>query len=207
MSCFASIFLIPEVQGLSSEQPRSVACWALANGRISTGSEVNINTICSWETKASCQTLLGPAASGTCFVIFTIGLAMFTLLKSFQIIKNRKTFKHYCFSALQGAGGGRKKRTLFQREQVECQGRGRQGDICCLVQIYQVMPPPILICLSLLNHSALLLPSGSWFSPLLTSPTKTGKLIFAYFPVFRLLHSDKLSGLEEIFWTSDIERA
>ena len=106
---------------------------ALANGRISTGSEVNINTICSWETKASCQTL-GPAASGTCFVIFTIGLAMFTLLKSFQIIKNRKTFKHYCFSALQCAGGGRKKRTLFQREQVECQGRGRQGDICCLVQ-------------------------------------------------------------------------
>ena len=47
---------------------------------------------------------LGAAASGTCFVIFTIGLAMFTLLKSFQIIKNRKTFEHYCFSTLQRAG-------------------------------------------------------------------------------------------------------
>ena len=38
---------------------RGAACWALANGRISAGSGVNINTICSEETKASCQTL-GP---------------------------------------------------------------------------------------------------------------------------------------------------
>ena len=69
--------------------------------------------------------------------------------------------------------------------------------------------PPTPICLPLLNHSALLLPSCSWISPLLTyiSHTKTAKLIFAYFPVFCLLHSDKLAGLKEIFWTSDIERA
>ena len=61
VSCFASIFLIPEVQGLSSwaASRSGAACWALANGRISAGSGVNINTICSEETKASCQTL-GP---------------------------------------------------------------------------------------------------------------------------------------------------
>ena len=58
VSCFASIFLIPEVQCLSSEQQRSSVLGS-ANGRISGGSGVNINTICSEETKASCQTL-GP---------------------------------------------------------------------------------------------------------------------------------------------------
>ena len=58
VSCFASIFLIPEVQCLSSEQQRSSVLGS-ANGGISGGSGVNINTICSEETKASCQTL-GP---------------------------------------------------------------------------------------------------------------------------------------------------
>ena len=132
---------------------------------------------------------------------------MFTLLKSFQIIKNRKTFEHYCFSTLQCEERRRKEADLVP---AWTSGMLVQGDICCLETLrIKWCSPPTPICLPLPNHSALLLPSCSWISPLLTyiSHTKTAKLIFAYFPVFCLLHSDKLSGLEEIFWTSDIERA
>ena len=86
---------------------------------------------------------LGAAASGTCFVIFTIGLAMFTLLKSFQIIKNRKTFEHYCFSTLQRAGE-EEERSGFSSSVNKWNVSAGQGDICCLVRgcgdhLYHVM--------------------------------------------------------------------
>ena len=131
-SCVLFCLNIPDSRSLGFEQ-RSAAERGVLGPWLMAGYQPGVKSI-SIQSAAGKQkplvrpwdTALGPAASGTCFVIFTIGLAMFTLLKSFQIIKNRKTFKHYCFSALQCAGGGRKKRTLFQREQVECQGRGRQ---------------------------------------------------------------------------------
>ena len=111
---------------------------------------------------------LGAAASGTCFVIFTIGLAMFTLLKSFQIIKNRKTFEHYCFSTLQRAGEEAERSGLsssVNKWNVRAGGHLLPGAGMWrpLISRY-ALHPHTTICLPPLAHSALLLPSCSWIS-------------------------------------------
>ena len=93
------------------------------------------------------------------------------------------------------------------------QGRGTSAAWCGDVETtyIKLCSPPTPIYLMPLSSGSLRTPAAlmflDFFSPRFTSRTKTAKLIFAYFPVFCLLHSDKLSGLEEIFWTSDIERA